>query len=262
MSRKNRFHSSINHNGQPTVEEENMSEQENQDQQEELSTEVVTENPVEVTAQAPEQAPVVQEVKQEQPAPVQQPKVEVQKDPTTIEHTKLNKSGPTQQVKQAVEQISTDSSSQAIIDKARASTNAYIKGLANFLDGYMAKMSPGLVAGDREGGTQQYNFHNTIVQLFNQPDYEVFRNGLLILLSYMRAHEKGVFNERYLFRFSEQWPAGVDKLTNFHATLNLLKIIANKQERPVGKFISLERTYNTGYTELAKENITRFLKTT
>lgn len=253
MSRKNRFHSSINQNGQPTVEEENMSEQENQDQQEELSTEVVT--------QAPEQAPVVEEVKQEQQAPVQQPKVEVQKDPTIVEHTKLNKSGPTQQVKQAVEQISTDSSSQAIIDKARASTNAYIKGLANFLDGYMSKMSPGLVAGDREGGTQQYNFHNTIVQLFNQPDYEVFRNGLLILLSYMRAHEKGVFNERYLFRFSEQWPAGVDKLTNFHATLNLLKIIANKQERPVGKFISLERTYNTGYTELAKENITRFLKT-
>ena len=230
-----------------------MSEQENQDQQEELSTEVVT--------QAPEQAPVVEEVKQEQQAPVQQPKVEVQKDPTIVEHTKLNKSGPTQQVKQAVEQISTDSSSQAIIDKARASTNAYIKGLANFLDGYMSKMSPGLVAGDREGGTQQYNFHNTIVQLFNQPDYEVFRNGLLILLSYMRAHEKGVFNERYLFRFSEQWPAGADKLTNFHATLNLLKIIANKQERPVGKFISLERTYNTGYTELAKENITRFLKT-
>ena len=253
MSRKNRFHSSINQNGQPTVEEENMSEQENQDQQEELSTEVVT--------QAPEQAPVVEEVKQEQQAPVQQPKVEVQKDPTIVEHTKLNKSGPTQQVKQAVEQISTDSSSQAIIDKARASTNAYIKGLANFLDGYMSKMSPGLVAGDREGGTQQYNFHNTIVQLFNQPDYEVFRNGLLILLSYMRAHEKGVFNERYLFRFSEQWPAGADKLTNFHATLNLLKIIANKQERPVGKFISLERTYNTGYTELAKENITRFLKT-
>ena len=86
MSRKNRFHSSINQNGQPTVEEENMSEQENQQDQQE---EVVTENPVEVTTQVPEQAPVVQEVKQEQPAPVQQPKVEVQKDPTTIEHTKL-----------------------------------------------------------------------------------------------------------------------------------------------------------------------------
>ena len=258
MSRKNRFQSSFNHNGQPTVEEENMSEQDNQqDQQEEVANEPTTE----VVTQSPEQAPVVEEVKQEQPAPVQQVKQEVQKDPTVIEHTKLNKSGPAQQVKQPVEQLSTDSSSQAIIDKARASTNAYTKGLANFLDGYMAKMSPGLVAGDREGGTQQYNFHNTIVQLFNQPDYEVFRNGLLVLLSYMRAYEKGVFNERYLFRFSEQWPAGADKLTNFHATLNLLKIIANKQERPVGKFISLERTYNTGYTELAKENITRFLKT-
>ena len=176
MSRKNRFHSSVNQNGQPIVEEENMSEQENQQDQQE---EVVTESQVEVTGQVPEQAPVVEEVKQEQQVPVQQPKVEVQKDPTIVEHTKLNKSGPTQQVKQAVEQISTDSSSQAIIDKARSSTNAYIKGLANFLDGYMAKMSPGLVAGDREGGTQQYNFHNTIVQLFNQPDYEVFRNGLL-----------------------------------------------------------------------------------
>ena len=258
MSRKNRFQSSFNHNGQPTVEEENMSEQDNQqDQQEEVAAESINE----VVTQATEQAPAVEEVKQEQPAPVQQVKQEVQKDPTVIEHTKLNKSGPAQQVKQPVEQLSTDSSSQAIIDKARASTNAYTKGLANFLDGYMAKMSPGLVAGDREGGTQQYNFHNTIVQLFNQPDYEVFRNGLLVLLSYMRAHEKGVFNERYLFRFSEQWPAGADKLTNFQATLNLLKIIANKQERPVGKFISLERTYNTGYTELAKENITRFLKT-
>ena len=258
MSRKNRFHSSINQNGQPTVEEDNMSEQENQQDQQE---EVVTENPVEVTTQVPEQAPVVQEVKQEQPAPVQQPKVEVQKDPTTIEHTKLNKSGPTQQVKQAVEQISTDSSSQAIIDKARASTNAYIKGLANFLDGYMSKMSPGLVAGDREGGMTQFNFHGTIVQLLNNPDYDLFRNGLLILCAYFNAFEKGAFNERYLFRFSEQWPAGADKLTNFHATLNLLKIIANKEERPVGKFISLERTYNTGFTELAKENISRFLKT-
>ena len=257
MSRKNRFHSSINPNGQPTVEEENMSEQENQDQQEQVSTEA----PTEVVTQAPEQAPAVEEVKQEQHAPVQQVKQEVQKDPTVIEHTKLNKNGPAQQVKQPVEQISTDNSSQAIIEKARASTNTYIKGLANFLDGYMTKMSPGLVAGDRDGGTQQYNFHNTIVQLFNQADYELFRNSFLVLLSYMRAYEKGVFNERYVFRFSEQWPAGADKLTNFHATLNLLKIIANKQERPVGKFISLERTFNTGYTELAKENITRFLKT-
>ena len=136
-----------------------MSEQENQQDQQE---EVVSESQVEVTRQVPEQAPVVEEVKQEQQVPVQQSKVEVQKDPTIVEHTKLNKNAPTQQVKQVVEQISTDSSSQAIIDKARSSTNAYIKGLANFLDGCMAKMSPGLVAGDREGGTQQYNFHNTI----------------------------------------------------------------------------------------------------
>lgn len=258
MSRKNRFHSSVNQNGQPIVEEENMSEQENQQDQQE---EVVTETQVEVTGQVPEQAPVVEEVKQTQQEPVQPVKPQVQQNSTTVEHTKLNKNVPQQQVKQPVEQISTDNSSQAIIDKARASTNNYIKGLANFLDDYVTKMAPGLVAGDREGGTFQFNFHNTIVQLMNQPEYEVFRNGFLVLIAYLRAYDKGAFGERYIFRFSEQWPAGADKLTNFQATLNLLKIIANKQERPVNKFISLERTFNTGYTELAKENVTRFLKT-
>ena len=253
MSKKNRFQSNFNRDGQPVVEEENM-EQEKQSES--------------VQDQQAESAPVAQEtaqieeVVQAQAAPVVQAKpVQAEKDPTVVEHTKVNQNVKVEATKQPVEKISTDNSSQAIIEKAHKATDTFTVGLVNFLDSYMKKMSPGLLAGDKQGGMTQFNLHNTIVQLFNAADYDVFRNGLLILLAYFNAYEKGVFNERYLFRFSEQWPGGADKLTNFHATLNLLKIIANKQERPVGKFISLERTFNTGYTELAKDNISRFLKT-
>ncbi len=257
MSKKNRFQSNFNQNGQPVVEDEDM---ENMNQEETQEQPASAETPA--APQVVETAPVVEEVKQEVPVFTTPVKTEeVAKDPTIVEHSKVNKNVKVEAVKQPVEKISTDTSAQAIIENARKSTNSYIIGLVNFLENYMKKMSPGLVAGDREGGMTQFNFHGTIVQLLNNPDYDLFRNGLLILCAYFNAFEKGSFNERYLFRFSEQWPGGADKLVNFHATLNLLKIIANKQERPVDKFISLERTYNTGFTELAKENISRFLKT-
>ena len=258
MSKKNRFQSNFNQNGQPVVEEEDMENMNQVDSQEQSAS---AETPV-AAPQVVEAAPVIEEVKKEVPVFTTPAKTEeVVKDSTTIEHSKVSKNVKVEAVKQSVEKISIDASAQAIIENARKSTNSYIIGLVNFLDNYMKKMSPGLVAGDREGGMTQFNFHGTIVQLLNNPDYDLFRNGLLILCAYFNAFEKSAFNERYLFRFSEQWPAGADKLTNFHATLNLLKIIANKEERPVGKFISLERTYNTGFTELAKENISRFLKT-
>ena len=258
MGKKNRFQSNFNQNGQPVVEEEDMENMNQGETQEQLA-------PAETPAAADqviEAAPVVEEVKQA--VPVVAPPVKVEeapKDPTVIEHNKLNKNVKVEPNKQPVEKMASDHSAQAIIDKAHTATDSFTVGLVNFLDNYMKKMSPGLMAGDQAGGMMQFNFHGTLVQLFNHPDYDVFRNGMLILSAYLTAYEKGVFNERYLFRFSEQWPGGSDKLVNFHATLNLLKIIANKEERPVGKFISLERTFNTGYTELAKENITRFLKT-
>ena len=178
-----------------------------------------------------------------------------------VEHTreeKVKKAEPVTLV-QEKKQAKAKSDFDIVIQEARNGTDQLNKSIAAFMDRYIAEMSPGIPVDPKLGGTNQFNLFNTINQVFQQVDYKAFKSAFVILMAFMKKHEEAAFSERYAFRFAEEWPGSSDKLIQFQATMNLLKIIGNPAERPVGKFVSLERTFNTGFTETAKENIMRYI---
>lgn len=189
------------------------------------------------------------------------------KDQTTgqamdvVEHTreeKIKKAEPVTLV-QEKKQAKARSDFDVVIQDARNSTEQLNKSISAFMDRYISEMSPGMPIDPKNGGSNQFNLFNTINQIFQQVDYKAFKSAFIILMAYMKKYEEAAFSERYAFRFAEEWPGSSDKLIQFQATINLLKIIGNPAERPVSKFVSLERTFNTGFTETAKENIMRYI---
>lgn len=162
-------------------------------------------------------------------------------------------------VKKAVANTTTNVDVDIVIEDNRNGTNQFNKTVISFLDKYVANMAPGVPIDPKEGGNYQHSLYATINQILNQSTFEGFKSAFGLLIAYIVKHKEGVFGEKYAFRFAEEWPSGADRLTNFHAILNLLMIISNLNERPVHKFVSLERTFNTGFSETAKDNIMRFI---
>lgn len=256
MSKKNRFYTAAESNQVTIKEEPEMIEQTNQDNQQSID-----EQPAMTTA--PEESKVVEKEVVEQPVvKAPEPEKEVVQQPIAkdvqVEHVKADKPSAKAEVKQPAATSDTNEF-DIVINNAATSTSQRLLTINGFLDGYVKTMVSGAPVDSKKGGTTQFNLYSTIVQIINQPKFEDFKNGLILLLAYMRKYETNCFSERLIFRFAEEWPSSSDKLTHFHALLNLLKIIANPKERPVGKYVSLERTFNSGFTETAKDNFMKFI---
>lgn len=252
-NKKSRFYSQLSDPAKPTIKEEKMKEENTQAPVETTETKPVVE---EKAAQVENtQAPVPNKVQSKGVKVAQKPAVDV------VEHTReevVEKTTPVTLVEQKKEAAAT-TDADVVIENARNSTNQLIKGVAVFLDKYNSSMAPGYSIDPKAGGSLQLNLYTSVNQILAQADYTEFRAAFNVLLAYMSKYAEGIFSERYLFRFAEEWPAGPDKLVHFQAMMNLLKIINNPKERPVKTYVSLDRTFNTGFTETGKENIMRFI---
>jgi hypothetical protein len=268
MAKRNRLYTTPNMTLQ---EETDMEKTQNDSVQENAVTEIVSQPvikaPVQPVVKAPVQ-PVINAITQPViEIPVQQEKEIVQRENTPpvdkmvteIEHVKqinpIAKQAPVQS-----KVVSNTNEYDIVINSALNSVDQQTASINSFLDTYVKSMSAGMPIDSKKGGTNQFNLYSTIVQITGQDKYDDFKRNLVLLLAYMRKYETTCFSERLIFRFAEEWPSSTDKLTHFHATLNLFKIIANPKERPVNKYVNLERTFNTGFSEIAKDNITKFIE--
>lgn len=246
MSKKRNF------NTNPTrlvVKEEKIMEDDNLEQTTDYSADQepnrIEESDVTEGTQESSESIVVEHIKEE--APKVEPVVTKQSNQGSHKNTKH------------VDAIVTTSDVDTVIEASRNGTNQFNKTVASFLDKYAADMAPGVPVNAKNGGHHQYNLYSTINQILNKSNYEAFKDAFTLLVAYIVKHKDDVFSEKYAFRFAEEWPSSVDRLSNFHALLNLLMIMSKHNERPISKYVSLERTFNTGFSEVAKENLMRFI---
>lgn len=185
-------------------------------------------------------------------------------EPTPEIQTEVTKEEATRNIepivlKQAPEPVSVITSSDVVIKAAHADVNAFIQTVVGFLDNYVTVMAPRAIITPKDGARHQFNLYNVLTQIINQTNYNIFKGAFMTLMAYMKKHSNGVFGDKNITRFAEEWPGSSDKLKHNQALLNLLLILANDKERPVNKYVNLESVFNTGFTEAAKENLTRFM---
>lgn len=145
------------------------------------------------------------------------------------------------------------------INKLKADGTMSQKALVSSIEIYMAKLQPGKPTSALEGAAAQYSFWVVIRNLLTNAPAEEFRGLWSILLAYVNNFKDGIFHERYVFRFSEDWSNSQSELVTFQRILNLLKVTADIKGRATAlKQIDLTRTMEFFTSEESRKRILSF----
>lgn len=147
----------------------------------------------------------------------------------------------------------------ARIDAIKESGTNQEKALVAALDNYVDKMKPGAPIAPEQGVKQQYTLWKTILALAENAPKEQFSALWNILLAYFDNYKEGVFHDRYLFRFIDQWIWSENDLKAMQNIFNLLQLTANPAKRKEGLArVQLEKTLATGITDEGRDRINLF----
>lgn len=97
---------------------------------------------------------------------------------------------------------------------------------------YAEAMQPGKPVNATEGAAAQVQLFRAMQNVLRQEGSE-FTACFSTLLSFVNAHRKGVFNERYAFRFLDQVKLSAPERKNFERFLNLLLTTADPATRHI-----------------------------
>ncbi len=107
---------------------------------------------------------------------------------------------------------------------------------------YVNKMRPGVPHNGEEGPNAQAALYRVITNAFRQTGSD-FSAAMGLLLSTVREHRKGAFNERYVFRYMDRVKLNAQERRNFERVINLLMATCEPATRQQGlKQVDLEST--------------------
>lgn len=145
------------------------------------------------------------------------------------------------------------------IDAIKESGTNQEKSLVAALDAYVDFMKPGAPVAPDRGVKQQYTLWKTILALAENAPKEQFNALWNILLAYFDNYKDGVFHDRYLFRFIDQWIWSENDLKAMQNIFNLLQLTANPAKRKEGLArVQLEKTLATGINDEGRDRINLF----
>lgn len=130
------------------------------------------------------------------------------------------------------------------------------KSLISGIEQYMKNMAPGKPLDFDSGARFQYQFWKLISNIAETAKPDEFKKLWSILLAYYREFKTGVFHERYVFRFSENWIWSEAELNGFQRVLNIINLTCDPKERAIGlKQVSLDRSLSEGFSDDARQRI-------
>ena len=141
----------------------------------------------------------------------------------------------------------------------RKDGSASQKGLIYALDTYVERMAPGKPMDAETGAKHQHALWKAVQNVIeSSPDGE-FKRLWSILLAYAEEHKNGVFGDRYLFRFADQWHQSESELTAFQRAMNLVRLTSNPRARAKGlKQVDLQRSLEETFTEQGRARVLGF----
>ena len=134
------------------------------------------------------------------------------------------------------------------------------KTLASILRDYVKVMEPGQIVETTVGARLQSTLWNIIKRVV-EADNEIFNPIWKSFLEFVVAHEKGIFSDRYIHRFTGYNTISSEDTVAFCAIINLAKITADPRSRQTAlKQVDLGATMDRGFTEQGRNNIIQFYK--
>lgn len=115
---------------------------------------------------------------------------------------------------------------------------AQVSALKQELQRYIGDLAPGRRIDPNDGGGRQALLANLLVDTITQPDVQVFLGMMATWLETIRQHRKGVFNERYVFRFAANIPLAKPKQQQWQHLMTVLLNIADGNK--INQIVDLE----------------------
>ena len=81
------------------------------------------------------------------------------------------------------------------------------------------------------GGKWQYSLFKAIKSIFNAATQEAFNNEFNTILSFFNKNKDGIFNEKFIFRFPENWPGSPNEYTQNRRLIYLIIQTADPKTR-------------------------------
>ena len=149
------------------------------------------------------------------------------------------------------------------IELIKKEGSAREKALITFLEGYISNMAPGKPVDEKAGASHQLTLWRTLQSVVERSAGDEFRTLFSLLLDIVAEHQhkRGVFYDKFVFRFADQLTFSRDEQKSFLALLNVLVLTANRATRHIGKKqVDLNRIAATGFTEQGRQNLLAFYK--
>lgn len=150
---------------------------------------------------------------------------------------------------------------QSMVKAVKDGNNIYQKSLVVALENYIRDMAPGIPMDSDKGARFQHTLWKSISYIAEQIPVEEFKKCWSLLLAFFHEYRKGVFHERYVFRFSEFWIWSEDELNAFQRVLNLIKLTTDSTTRNTElRHVDIDRTLSVGFSDEARQRIVNFYK--
>jgi len=151
-----------------------------------------------------------------------------------------------------------ESSMENVFQKMRESGTVFEKMTMASLDNYVEKMKPGLPVSSEVGARNQHSLWKLFESVIETAPETEFKKLWSVILAFFNADKSGVFGERYVYRFADQWVWSIDELNSMQRILNLVINTKNPATRALDvKRISIAKTVE-GFSEKAKERLNNY----
>lgn len=145
---------------------------------------------------------------------------------------------------------------EAVFEQMRQTGTVYEKMTMASLDAYKDNMAPGLPVSPDAGARQQYNLWKLLEALVEASPEAEFKKLWSVTLAFIHGNINGVFNDRYVYRFADQWVWGLGELNAFQRLLNLATTTSNSATRKNDlRRVSIDKTLAEGFSEKAKQRL-------
>ena len=151
------------------------------------------------------------------------------------------------------------SSFEISIEAMKARKIPEVSSLIVSMEQYISAMAPGKSMTPENGNRQQELLASALFGVLNTQG-DTFKLCWSVALAYFNEYKTGVFNERYVYRFSEYWTKEVSILGTFQRLVNLMIVTADPETRAAAsrQEVSIDKTLKVGFTDLARQNLLNF----
>lgn len=161
---------------------------------------------------------------------------EVTESQNEIQSNEVTQTEQTEQVekKEEVTEVPQVKEEEKVVSKTKTEGFTPVYKVELDLNSYAEAMDKKKAIVPEEGGKWQYSLYTTVKSILNAKTQEEFNAEWNTLLLFFNKNKEGIFNEKFIYRFPEQWPGSNNEFTSFRRIVYLIIQTADPKARKKG----------------------------